>query len=243
MSAVVWFPRIIWYDRHPRLRCYPRGRKVKPHSRRPLPFSFSEVSSFGATCSSYSTAHPPISLTGFHFYNSEMPVLSSVCASIFKQACLQFCTKTIHWILSPGDTLNRKSYIVPATEQVLIRFCSHLTDHIHHTSIKVYLFGVRWLHRDMGFGILWSTAYDSRDTCMELSVIKAPAAVHASLSQGTWWKVAIAPWISMTTDTLFQVACCLGFFFVFKVMRVYSGLALWSQYSPHPARFTTVFCV
>ena len=33
--------------------------------------------------------------------------------------------------------------ILPASQETLMRFCSHLADSIHHTSIKVYLSGIR----------------------------------------------------------------------------------------------------
>ena len=193
MGAIVWFSRIIWYDRHPRLRSYPRGRKVKPHSWRPLPFSFLEISSFGATCSSYSTAHPPISWTGFHFCNSEMPVLSSVCAGIFNQACLQFCTKKlIEFFLQEILWIGKATLSRPRSKSLCVFVptwrTAFTTPLLKFIFLEFVDFTETWVS-----GILWSTAYDSRDTCVELSVIKAPAADHASLSRRTWWKVAIAP--------------------------------------------------
>lgn len=40
---------------------------------------------------------------------------------------------------------------LPASQETLIRFCSHLADSLHHTSIKVYLSGVRALHIEQGY--------------------------------------------------------------------------------------------
>ena len=47
--------------------------------------------------------------------------------------------------------MNQDGSILPASEQALMRFCSHLADCLHHTSFKVYLSGIRSLHIDRGF--------------------------------------------------------------------------------------------
>ena len=41
--------------------------------------------------------------------------------------------------------------ILPASQETLMRFCSYLADNLHHTSIKVYLSGIRSLHIDEGY--------------------------------------------------------------------------------------------
>ena len=41
--------------------------------------------------------------------------------------------------------------LLPTSEQTLLRFCSHLADRLHHSSIKVYLSAIRSLHIDQGF--------------------------------------------------------------------------------------------
>ena len=41
--------------------------------------------------------------------------------------------------------------LLPASEQTLMRFCSHLADRLHYSSIKVYLSVIRSLHIDQGF--------------------------------------------------------------------------------------------
>lgn len=47
--------------------------------------------------------------------------------------------------------MNQDGSVLPASEQTLMRFSSHVADRLHHTSIKVYLSGIRSLHIDMGF--------------------------------------------------------------------------------------------
>ena len=41
--------------------------------------------------------------------------------------------------------------LLPTYEQTLLRFCSHLADRLHHSSIKVYLSAIWSLHIDQGF--------------------------------------------------------------------------------------------
>ena len=41
--------------------------------------------------------------------------------------------------------------LLPTSEQTLMRFCSHVADRLHHSSIKVYLSAIRSLHIDQGF--------------------------------------------------------------------------------------------
>ncbi|CAH3163205.1 unnamed protein product, partial [Porites lobata] len=56
---------------------------------------------------------------------------------------IDFCTLN-GYVSSNGSLL-------PTSEQTLLRFCSHLADRLHHSSIKVYLSAVRSLHIDQGF--------------------------------------------------------------------------------------------
>ena len=56
---------------------------------------------------------------------------------------IDFCTSDGH-VSSNGSLL-------PTSEQTLLRFCSHLADRLHHSSIKVYLSAIRSLHIDQGF--------------------------------------------------------------------------------------------
>ena len=51
--------------------------------------------------------------------------------------------------------------VLPASELTLMRFCLHLDDRLHHTSIKVYLSMVRFLHIDKDFS-------DSLVNCLQL---------------------------------------------------------------------------
>ena len=138
-------------------------------------------------------------------------VLASLTRRVYSSAQKQFIEFFLHEILWIGKaTLSR-----PRSKSFCVFFPTWWTAFTTPLLKFIFLEFVdsteTWVS-----GILWSTAYDSRDTCLELSLIKAPAVVHASLSQGTWWKVAIAPWISMTMDTLFQVARCLAFFFFLR---------------------------
>ena len=41
--------------------------------------------------------------------------------------------------------------LLPASEQTLMRFCAHLADHVHHSSMKVYLSTVRSLNIDYSY--------------------------------------------------------------------------------------------
>ena len=56
---------------------------------------------------------------------------------------LKFCSQDTP--IKPSQPL------LPASEQTLMHFCTHLTDSLHHSSIKVYLSAVRSLHIDYGF--------------------------------------------------------------------------------------------
>ena len=47
--------------------------------------------------------------------------------------------------------LSMLAALLPTNEHTLLRFCSHLVDRMHHSSIKVYLSAVRSLHIYYGF--------------------------------------------------------------------------------------------
>ena len=80
----------------------------------------------------------------YHFYlaNGLAPTTHQVYGSAQHQF-LEFCSQD-----SPS---NRNQPLLPANEQTLMRFCAHLADRLHHTSIKVNLLAVRSLHIDYGF--------------------------------------------------------------------------------------------
>lgn len=79
----------------------------------------------------------------FYLSNGLAPSTRQVYSSAQKQF-IEFCPK--------DGSMNQEGSTLPTTEQARMRFCSHLADRLHHTSIKVYLFGFRSLHIDMGFG-------------------------------------------------------------------------------------------
>ena len=55
---------------------------------------------------------------------------------------LDFCAQ--------DNSLSPSGSALPASEDVLIRFCCHLANILHHSSIKVYLSAVRSLHIEEG---------------------------------------------------------------------------------------------
>ena len=60
-----------------------------------------------------------------------------------QQQFLEFCSQDI-----PSDL---GQPLLLASEQTLMRFCAHLADRLHHSSIKVYLSAVRSLHIDYDY--------------------------------------------------------------------------------------------
>ena len=79
-----------------------------------------------------------------HFYlaNGLAPSTHQVYGSAQHQFS-EFCSQD-----SPS---NWNQPLLPANEQTLMRFCAHLADRLHHTSIKVYLSAVQSLRIDYGF--------------------------------------------------------------------------------------------
>ena len=78
----------------------------------------------------------------FYLTNGLAPSTRQVYASAQRQF-LDFCSQDTPF--EPSQPL------LPASEQTLMRFCTHLADRLHHSSIKVYLSAVRSLHIDYGF--------------------------------------------------------------------------------------------
>ena len=72
-----------------------------------------------------------------------MPILSLQWSGSFSLTGVSFSTASLHpfpyfrWLCQFKWFFN---------EQTLLRFCSHLVDHFHHCSIKVYLSAIRSLH-------------------------------------------------------------------------------------------------
>ena len=68
----------------------------------------------------------------------------------------------------PSD---RSNPLLPASEQTLMHFCAHLTDRLHHSSVKVYLSAIRSLHIDYGYPDLLST-------CLQLQCLLNAVQCH-----------------------------------------------------------------
>ena len=74
------------------------------------------------------------------YFTQDLALLPSTRKVIASSQCrfLDFCAQDNS--LSPSESA------LSASEDLLIRFCSHLTDTLHHSSIKVYLSAIQSLH-------------------------------------------------------------------------------------------------
>ena len=113
-----------------------------------------------------------------------------------------------------------------------MRFCSHLADRLHHSSIKVYLSGICSLHLDMGFS-------DPLSNCLQLQwvlcSINSHQGSHESPCQsvtGEFKKIQSSLLPQNDLHTMFWAACCLGFFWLFKGLRIYCQLLFRCLHSP-----------
>ena len=118
---------------------------------------------------------------------------------------IDFCTLD-GYVSSNGSLL-------PTSEQTLLRFCSHLADRLHHSSIKVYLSAVRSLHIDQGFP-------DPLVNCLQLQRLLRGIKPHqgSSLPQRQPVTADLMRIIQRSLDAhnsehiMLWAACCLGFF-------------------------------
>ena len=98
-------------------------------------------------------------------------------------------------------------------EETLLPFCSHLEDHLHHSSIKVYLSAIRSLHIDQGFP-------DPLVNCLQLQCPLRGIKRHqgSTLTQRQPVTSDLMRIIQRSLDThnsehvMLWAACCLGFF-------------------------------
>ena len=98
-----------------------------------------------------------------------------------------------------------------------MRFCSHLADRLHHSSIKVYLLAIRSLHIDQGFP-------DPLVNCLQLQRLLRGIKRHqgSSLPQCQPVTADLMRIIQRSLDALnsehiiLWAACCLGFFGFFR---------------------------
>ena len=103
--------------------------------------------------------------------------------------------------------------LLPASEQTLMRFCSHLADRLHHSSIKVYLSAIRSFHIDQGFP-------DPLVTYLQLQRLLRGIKRHqgSSLPQRQPVTADLMRIIQRSLDAhnsehiMLWAACCLGFF-------------------------------
>ena len=140
----------------------------------------------------------------FYLSNGLAPSTRRVYRSAQRQF-IDFCTSDGH-VSSNGSLL-------PTSEQTLLRFCSHLADRLHHSSIKVYLSAIRSLHIDQGFP-------DPLVNCLQLQRLLRGIKRHqgSSLPQRQPVTADLMRIIQHSLDAhnsehiMLWAACCLGFF-------------------------------
>ena len=165
-------------------------------------------------CVSYSNAGTSVALgpaarsldqkCQFYLSNGLAPSTRWVYRSARRQF-FDFCTLE-GYVSSNGSLL-------PTSEQTLLRFCSHLADRLHHSSIKVYLSAIRSLHIDQGFP-------DPLVNCLQLQRLLRGIKCHQGSSLPQCQPVAadLMRIIQRSLDAhnseyiMLWAACCLGFF-------------------------------
>ena len=118
---------------------------------------------------------------------------------------LEFCSQDVPSGLSHPP--------LPASEQTLMRFCAHLADRVHHSSIKVYLSAVRSLHIDYGYP-------DPLTNCLQLQRLLRGIKRHQGSNLPRRQPVTADLMtvlhksldLSKPDNVMLWAACCLGFF-------------------------------
>ena len=110
------------------------------------------------------------------------------------------------------DSVNQNGSILPASQQVLMRFCSHLADRLHHSSIKVYLSGICSLHLDMGFSDPLSNCLQLQRVLSSINSHQDSTKAHASQSQGSLKKFSPLSYPKTTHTPCFGLPAALVFF-------------------------------
>ena len=94
----------------------------------------------------------------------------------------------------------------PANKLSLMRFCAHLVDRLHHSSIELYLSAVRSLHTDYGYP-------DPLYNCLQLQPLLRGIKRHQVFKSPS---APACDWQSLDLSNLDNImlwaACCLGFF-------------------------------
>lgn len=94
-----------------------------------------------------------------------------------------------------------------------MRFCSHLADRLHHTSIKVYLSGIRSLHIDRGFSDPLVNCFQLQRVLRGIKGHQGPCKSQHQPVTGDLMRV-IHSVLSLSdySQAMLWAACCLGFF-------------------------------
>ena len=150
---------------------------------------------------------------GFSLCDTEVPLLPCKWSCPHNQTHILFSSKTVHQVLPPGWQRKPDGSIFPASERVLMRFCSHLADGLHHTSTKVYLYGIRSLHIKLGFS-------SPLANCLQLQRVLRGIERHQGLCKspcqpvkGELMKVIHCSLsLSKYSHCMMWAAFCLGFF-------------------------------
>ena len=140
----------------------------------------------------------------FYLTNGLAPSTRQVYGSAQRQF-LAFCSQDI-----PSDL---GQPLLPASEQTLMRFCAHLADRLHHSSIKVYLSAVRSLHIDYGYP-------DPLSNCLQLQrLLRGIKRHHGSnlpqcqpVTADLMGVLHKSLDLSIPDNVMLWAACCLGFF-------------------------------
>ena len=138
-----------------------------------------------------------------------MPILSLQWSGSFNPTGVSFSAASVHQFLYFRWLCQFKWFF---NEQTLLRFCSHLADHFHHCSIKVYLSAIRSLHIDQGYPIPWWTASNFSALSGALSATKAQLSHNASQWHPTMRIIQHPLDTHNSEHVMLWAACCLGFF-------------------------------
>ena len=140
----------------------------------------------------------------FYLSNGLAPSTRQVYGSAQRQF-LNVCSQDI-----PNDSGHP---LLPASEQTLMRFCAHLADRLHHSSIKVYLSAVRSLHIDYGYP-------DPLTDCLQLQRLLRGIKRHQGSNPPQRQPVTAdllaivrkSLHLTIPDNVMLWAACCLGFF-------------------------------
>ena len=103
--------------------------------------------------------------------------------------------------------------ILPASQETLMRFCSHLADNLHHTFIKVYLSGICSLHIDEGYAdpladcLQLQRLLQGIKHCQGTNLVKRRP-ITGALMQVIYNSLDMSDY----NQVMLWAACCLGFF-------------------------------